>query len=198
MRCGSFAEGMVNHNDTDDMFILDDFLVVEHPANIPETFEGTVLLLKPGQCEPGYVRLELHRDTHGNTFKSCSNQGGKLYLDWKKFLNNISQGKFKKLNLDVHGPAFLGFNQNEKRNGDVVMCFSCPVWPALARREFFSNQNDQNFKADNITRDRGHIVPVAHPKSRHPNLEFRTSFYTAKKTLNAKLEQKPNESLFCP
>ena len=183
MRSGSFAEGMVNHNDTDDMFILDDFLVVEHPANIPETFEGTVLLLKPGQCEPGYVRLELHRDTHGNTFKSCSNQGGKLYLDWKKFLTNISQGKFKKLKLDVHGSALLAFNQNQKPNGDVVMCFSCPVWPAIARRELFSNQNYQNFKAENITRGGCHIVAVAHPKSKHPDLEFRISFSAAEKYL---------------
>ena len=49
MCCGSFAEGMTNFNDTDGMSVLEDFLVVEHSDNIPETYRGTVLLLKPDQ-----------------------------------------------------------------------------------------------------------------------------------------------------
>ena len=51
------------------MNILEDFLVVEHSDNIPETYRGTVLLLKPGHCEPGYTRLELYRNTPGNSLE---------------------------------------------------------------------------------------------------------------------------------
>ena len=57
MCCGSFAEGMMNFNNTDGMNIFEDFLVVECSDNIPETYGGTVLLLKPYHCEPGYTRF---------------------------------------------------------------------------------------------------------------------------------------------
>lgn len=86
MRCGSYADGMMNHGDIDDMYIIDDSLIVEHSDNIPETYRGTVLLLKPDQCYPGYTRLELYRNTHSNQLEIYSNQDGKLYLDRIKFL----------------------------------------------------------------------------------------------------------------
>ena len=177
MRCGSFAEGMTNHGDIDDMHILDGFLVVEHSDNIPEKYKGTVLLLKPDQCEPGYTRLELYRNTPDNPLEIYSNQDGKLYLDWIKFLEiKLCPVKFEEYKIDMHGTAF-----QLKPNADLVVCFHCPVWPALARRKF--QNNDQNFKAEIIRRDGCHIVPVAHPKSKHRNLEFRISFPAAEKYL---------------
>ena len=135
MCCGSFAEGMTNFNDTDGMSVLEDFLVVEHSDNIPETYRGTVLLLKPDQCEPGYTRLELYRNTPGNQLEIYSNQDEKLYLDRTK-LFKIKVAEFdelEKFNVVTHGPALLVWTQKEKRNSDLVMCFHCPVWPTLAR-----------------------------------------------------------------
>ena len=184
MCCGSFAEGMTNFNDTDGMSVLEDFLVVEHSDNIPETYRGTVLLLKPDQCEPGYTRLELYRNTPGNQLEIYSNQDEKLYLDRTK-LFKIKVAEFdelEKFNVVTHGPALLVWTQKEKRNSDLVMCFHCPVWPTLARREFhLCKNNNQNFKAENIRRDGCHIVPIAHPNSKHPNIEFRISFSAAEK-----------------
>ena len=101
----------------------------------------------------------------------------------KPFKIKVSEfDKFENLSFGLHGPALLVCNQRGKRNSDLVMCFHCPVWPALARREFhLCKNNNQNFKAENIKRDGCHIVPIAHPNSKHPNLEFRISFSAAEK-----------------
>ena len=46
----------------------------EHSNNIPEGYRGSMLLLKPDQCMPGYTRLEIDRkyswQSSWNLFKS--------------------------------------------------------------------------------------------------------------------------------
>ena len=143
MRCGSYAKGMMNHGDIDNMYIIDDFLVVEHSDNIPK--RGTVLLLKPDQCYPGYTRLELYHNTPSNQLEIYSNQDGKLYLDWIKFLKNML-GLGKIIKRDMHGTALPGFDESGKLNVDSVRCFHCPMWSAFARREFHFYQNNKNLK----------------------------------------------------
>ena len=98
---------------------------LEH-SDIPEGYRGTVLLLKPDQCKPGYTRLEIYRDTPDNPLEIYSNQDGKLYLDRIRFLK-ITLGSGEIEQLEIHGPAFVAFNHIGKRNGDVVMCFDCPM-----------------------------------------------------------------------
>ena len=180
---GSFVEGLINHGDVDIMHVADDFLVVEHPDNIPESFKEAVLLMEPGHCEPGYTRLRLFRDIPGNQFEIYTNEGDKLYLDRIKYLK-IKFGKHEMLNVDMHGPALLTFNHVAKGDTDMVECFHCPLWPTFARREFVVYQNNvKNIKTENITKAGCHIVPIAHPKSSNPDLEFRMSFSVAERFL---------------
>ena len=180
---GSFVEGLINHGDVDIMHVADDFLVVEHPDNIPESFKEAVLLMEPGHCEPGYTRLRLFCDIPGNQFEIYTNEGDKLYLDRIKYLK-IKFGKHEMLNVDMHGPALLTFNHVAKGDTDMVECFHCPLWPTFARREFVVYQNNvKNIKTENITKAGCHIVPIAHPKSSNPDLEFRMSFSVAERFL---------------
>ena len=83
-------------------------------------------------------------NTPGNPLEIYSNQDGKLYLDWIRFLK-ITLGLSEIEKLEMHGPAFVAFNHIGKRNGNVVMCFDCPMWHALARKEFHLHKYiDQN------------------------------------------------------
>ena len=193
---GSFAEGMINHGDIDIMHIADDFLVVEHPDNIPETFKDAVLLLEPDHCEPGYTRLRLFRDIPGNQFEIYTNLDEKLYLDRRKYLK-IKFGKHEMLKVDMHGPALMTFNHNGTGDSDMVECFHCPLWPTFARRDFCIDQNnDKSFRAENIRSSGCHVVPIAHPKSKNPDLEFRMSFSVAERLLIQNWNEKQMEIYF--
>ena len=193
---GSFAEGMINHGDIDIMHIADNFLVVEHPDNIPETFKDAVLLLEPDHCEPGYTRLRLFRDIPGNQFEIYTNLDEKLYLDRRKYLK-IKFGKHEMLNVDMHGPALMTFNHNGTGDSDMVECFHCPLWPTFARRDFRIDQNnDKSFRAENIRSSGCHVVPIAHPKSKNPDLEFRMSFSVAERLLIQNWNEKQMEIYF--
>ena len=180
---GSFVEGMINHGDIDIMNIATDFLVVEHPDSIPETFTDALLLLESDHCEPGYTRLQLYRDIPRNQFDIYTNQGGKLYLNRRKYLK-IKFGKREMLEIDMHGPALLTFNHSGTGDSDMVECFHCPVWPIFARREFSTFQgNNEIVRAEKVRNVGCHVVPIAHPKSNNPDLEFRLSFSAAEKYL---------------
>ena len=180
---GSFVEGMANHSDIDMMHVADDFLVVEHPRDIPESFGDGILLMEPELCHPGYTRLRLLRDIPGNTFGIYTSHNGTLYLDRMKYLN-IKLGKHDILNVDMHGPALLTFNHNGGGDSDMVECFQCPIWPTFARKDFCINEkNSEVFKPESVTSCGCHIVPIAHPNSSNPDLEFRMSFSVAERNL---------------
>ena len=48
---------MANHSDFAMMHVAYDFLVAEHPRDIPDSFGDGTLLLEPELCSPGFGRL---------------------------------------------------------------------------------------------------------------------------------------------
>ena len=174
---------MANHSDFAMMHVAYDFLVAEHPRDIPDSFGDGTLLLEPELCSPGFGRLRLLRDIPGNTYDVYTSHNGTLYLDRMKYLNT-KLGKHDMLNVDVHGPALLTFNHSGGGDSDMIECFQCPVWPTTARKNFCINvKNSKVFKPESITSCDCHIVPIAHPNSSNPDLEFRMSFSVAERNL---------------
>ena len=154
---GSFVESMTNHSDFAMMYVADDFLVAEHPRDIPDSF--------------------------GNTYDIYTSHNGTLYLDRMKYLN-VKLGKHDMLNVDMHGPALLTFKNNGGCVSDMVECFECPVWPTFARKDFCINEkNSKVLKRQSITSCGCHTVPIAHPSKSNSDLEFRMLFSVGERNL---------------
>ena len=72
------------------------------------------------------------------------------------------------------------FNHNGRGDVDTMECFQCSIWPYFARKDIFTYEsNGKDLKAGSISSCGCHIVPIAHPNSSNPDLEFRISFSVA-------------------
>ena len=131
---GSQSDGLLNKSDIDVMYCYNDFIVVEVPSQIPEEYEGGVLLIDYKSCHPGFTRLRLYRPTPDlRCFCLFDELNGVYYLNKDKFLN-YTKKTYPRIK-ELHGPSFNAKPDWLAGTNDLdhVTCLKCIFWPSWFR-----------------------------------------------------------------
>uniref|UniRef100_A0A7M5WU15 Mab-21-like HhH/H2TH-like domain-containing protein n=2 Tax=Clytia hemisphaerica TaxID=252671 RepID=A0A7M5WU15_9CNID len=178
---GSQADGLWNRSDIDVMYCYNDFIVVEKASQIPDNYEGGVLLIDYKPCHPGFTRLRLYRPNPDlRCFHLFTELEGEYYLNKDKYL--VYTSKTYPEDTELHGPSFNAKPDiiTGRRDLDHVTCLKCIFWPSWFRD--FSQVKNKMADPERVF-DHFHVVCLAHRDSLKPELEFRLSFSVAEKQM---------------
>ena len=142
----------------------------------------------------GYIRIRLlHPPVCANNVHTSDTAD--VYLSSIATTREFKEGPLSSVIQDIaqvlhRGPAITANDvENTKWNSvdvDVVLALRCPEWPKVADH-WPTRQRPSGWPSkqliQHIIADGCHIVPISHPKSRNPDLEWRYSFSVAEHTL---------------
>ena len=191
LETGSSSEG-VPYNDIDRMIFRNDFIAVETLQDIPKDYENCILLLDTATCYPGFARLKLHRPHPDGLQDLFEVIDGDSYLSSQKYVNYMLTSLISKeemLKSKQHGPALLfsGTENGINKDNDIVVSLKCYGWPRQSKNFL---QRIEHKDIPNVTISAFHVIPVAHPESSRPDIEYRISFSVAEKHIIRKWSTK--------
>ena len=202
---GSSIEGVRNSGDIDLMYCRSDFVIeVEQqpPFPVQDTATAQESAAKTQQsdellnvcyarfdmddCYPGYTKLLLTSNQRGLFVHEdiTTEREGNVYLDCTKYTKYASKFIHGFTTEESHGPAVM----DQFRSVEYVVCLHCPGWPSITNGfvERLSGTLCKKIPTIEMNFVLGagcHVVPVSHPLSGFPEVEFRLSFSVIEKYL---------------
>ena len=187
---GSSSEGGF-YNDIDRMHFRNDIITVEDDTAVvddgrlvTESDSLCLLSMNTSDCYPGFTRLQLKSQNlraQPNIFKEIN---GKMYVACGKLKTYLLEDELKVTSGPVsgHGPALtsVGAVPGLNKDMDFVSSIKCADWPFQAR-DFLRRMQKMSIAKEKLPPCL--LVPVAHPQSDMPDIEFRMSFSLIEKYL---------------
>ena len=187
---GSCSEGSA-YNDIDRMHfrndiiaVEDDIAVVDDGHFVTKSDSLCLLSINTSDCYPGFTRLQLKgQNSTGqpNIFKEIN---GKLYVVGEKLKTYLLEEEVEIFggSISKHGPSLTSAGAVKDLNLDMdfVPSVKCEGWP-LQVRDFLKRIQKMGIEKENLPSCL--LVPVAHPQSDMPDIEFRMSFSLIEKYL---------------
>ena len=199
---GKAAEKQIDSSDQDQMILVKGKCVIdgEQQRRVPKEGEDRLYIHTAG-VHPGYLQLRGERPerTRNPEMYVRKEQDGHFYYSPNKVKEMVRaevelvKERHQELLFTEQGPALtiqtpqIMLNQEVFFDNDFVFpAFACPVWPGCARawvtRLRPSGWPDPGLIND-IVNAGCHVVPVPHPHSQEPSLEWRMSFSLAEMSL---------------
>ena len=187
---GSCSEGPA-YNDIDRMHfrndivaLEDDIAVVDEGHFVTKNDSLCLLSVNTSDCYPGFTRLQLKgQNSTGqpNIFKEIN---GKMYVVGEKLRTYLLEEEVQIFagSISEHGPSLTSAGAVKDLNLDMdfVASVKCEGWP-LQVRDFLKRMQKMGIEEEKLPSCL--LVPVAHPQSDKPNIEFRMSFSLIEKYL---------------
>ena len=139
-----------------------------------------------GGCHPGYTKLLLTSNQRGlfGHEDITTEREGNVFLDCTKYTKYASKFIHGFTTEESHGPAVM----DQFRSVEYVVCLHCPGWPSITngfveRLSATLCKKIPTIEMDFVLGAGCHVVPISHPLSGFPEVEFRLSFSVIEKYL---------------
>lgn len=174
---GSSVEGVRNNGDIDMMYCRKDFIIGNNDGRVDLTFDMN-------DCYPGFTRLLFQNGFEKHVDENVTTEfNGKIYLNGKSYTEYAAGFIHGFTTEEKHGPAIM----DPSRETEYVVCLHSSSWPFNAT--FFLEERLYNL-CQKLSLDREkivsfgcHLVPISHPLSQEPDIEYRLSFSVVEKYL---------------